>query len=254
MTISSCKMYALPASHPCAAVEKALQMKGIAFDRVDLLPLSQVLVGPLLWRGTTVPGVVIDGERLVGSRTIIHRLDELAPEPRLVPAEGELRTRVLDVERWGDEVLQDAVRRILDAGWVRAPKSLEGFAGDAKLPLPRPLLRPALAPTAKLMAIKNSAKDERARADVQELPAHMSRIDEWIGEGVLGGEQPNAADLQVGSSLRLLSTVADVRALIEGHEGARLRDLFGPPQAGEIPAGTLPSEWIPAPAPAAVGD
>ena len=253
MTVGSCKLYALPASHPCAAVEKALQMKGIAFDRVDLLPLTQVLVGPLRWRGTTVPGLVIDGERIVGSRTIIHRLDELAPEPSLLPTDAALRTRVLDVERWGDEVLQDAVRRILDAGWVRAPKSLESFAGDAKLPLPRALLRPALGPTAKLMVLKND-KHERAREDVRELPAHLDRIDEWIAEGVLGGAEPNAADLQVGSSLRLLSTMGDMLPLIESHEGARLRDLFGPPQPGDIPAGTLPADWIPAPAPAAVVD
>ncbi len=49
------------------------------------------------------------------------------------------------------------------------------------------------------------------------LPAQLEHIDAWIADGVLGGEQPNAADLQIGSSIRLLMTVADVRPLIEGH-------------------------------------
>src|SRR6476660_7786442 len=33
------KLYALPASHPCAAVEVALRCKGIEYERVDWLPM-----------------------------------------------------------------------------------------------------------------------------------------------------------------------------------------------------------------------
>ncbi len=87
------KLYALPASHPCMAVETALGLKGIGFDRVDLPPGSQLLVGPLRYGGTTVPGMRIDGEKLVGSRAIMRRLDELAPDPPLLPPPGESATR-----------------------------------------------------------------------------------------------------------------------------------------------------------------
>ena len=82
MPASAPKLYVVPASHPCAAVEAALELKGIDYKRVELLPLSQVLVGPLLYGGVTVPGMRVDGERLAGSRAIMHRIDELAPEPR----------------------------------------------------------------------------------------------------------------------------------------------------------------------------
>ena len=34
------KLYVVPGSHPCAAVEAALELKGIAFDRVELLPVA----------------------------------------------------------------------------------------------------------------------------------------------------------------------------------------------------------------------
>src|SRR5581483_7574802 len=114
---------------------------------------------------------------------------------------------------------------------------------DAKLPLPTAMLRPALPLTARMMALRNHAGDEAARADVAELPNQLTRIDEWIGEGVLGGERPNAADLQVGCSLRLLMTIGDVRPLIEGRAAARLVAYF-PPVDGEIPAGVLPAEWF----------
>ncbi len=101
------KLYVQPASHPCAAVEAALALKSIAYDRVDLLPMSQLLVGPLRYGGKTVPGMRIGGERVAGSRAIMRRLDELAPEPPLLPPPGDpTYARVLETERWGDEVLQ----------------------------------------------------------------------------------------------------------------------------------------------------
>jgi len=104
-------------------------------------------------------------------------------------------------------------------------------------------MRPLMGLTARGMAWRNHATDERAREDVRGLPAQLDRIDGWIGEGLLGGERPNAADLQIGSSIRLLTTLGDVRALIEGRPAAALSRYF-PPQPGEVGAGTLPAEWL----------
>ena len=156
----SIKLYVLPGSHPCAAVEVAMRRKGIPFQQINLLPLVPVAVGPLLYGGNTVPGMRIDGERLVGSRTIMRRLDLLAPEPPLLPADPAERERVLEAERWGDDVFQSVPRRILDAGFLRNSRAMESYAGDVKLPLPRAMLRPALPLTAKLMARRNHAQDE----------------------------------------------------------------------------------------------
>ncbi len=240
------KLYVLPASHPCAAVEEAMRLKGIEFERRDLLPMTQMLIGPLRYGGTTVPGMRIDGEKLVGSRTIMRRLDELAPEPPLLPPPGDERyARVLEAERWGDEVLQSVPRRIIDVAFLRTPLAMESYAGDAKLPLPRVLMRPAMPVTAKLMAYRNKARDETAKADLAALPDQLDRVDRWIAEGVIGGERPNAADLQIGSTIRLLLTFEDLRPLIEARPAARLAQWF-PPMVGQIEAGVLPAEWLPA--------
>jgi glutathione S-transferase len=243
------KLYALPGSHPCAAVEVALRLKSIDYRRIDLLPLAQLAVGPLLYGGNTVPGLKIDKERLAGSRTIMRRLDTLVAEPALLPppADAVARARVLEAERWGDEVLQSVPRRILDAAFLRNAGCMESYAGDTKMPLPRPMLRPALPLTAKLMAKRNKADDAKAKADLVALPAQLDHIDTWIADGVLGGEQPNAADLQIGSSIRLLLTIADIRPMLEDRPLLRLTRWFEP-QAGEVPAGTLPAEWLRAPA------
>lgn len=240
------KLYVLPGSHPCAAVEAALNLKGIAFERVDLLPLGQMLIGPLRYGGTTVPGMRIDGERLVGSRTIMRRLDECRPDPPLLPSPGDPRyARVLEAERWGDEALQSAPRRIIDVAFLRRPQAMASYVGDARLPIPRALMGPAMPVTAKLMAFKNKAKDATARADIAALPGQLDRVDGWIADGLIGGDEPNAADLQIGSTIRLLLSIGDVRPLIEDRPAAQLTKWF-PPMVGEIEAGVLPAEWLPA--------
>jgi glutathione S-transferase len=241
------KLYVLPGSHPCAAVEVAMGLKGIEFDRVDLLPMTQMLIGPLRYGGSTVPGIRLDGEKLVGSRTIMRRLDELEPDPPLLPPPGDERyARVLEAERWGDEVLQSVPRHIMPRAFLRRPAAMESFVGDdVKLPLPRTLLRPSLPLTARLMGIRSRTSDETARADIAALPGQLDRVDRWIEEGLIGGEQPNAADLQIGSTIRLLLSIGDMRPLIEGRPAARLTKWF-PPMVGSIEAGVLPAEWFPA--------
>jgi glutathione S-transferase len=240
------KLYVLPGSHPCAAVEAALRLKGMEFDRVDMIPMTQLLIGPLRYGGSTVPGMRIDGERLVGSRTIMRRLDELAPEPPLLPPPGDERyAPVLEAERWGDEVLQSVPRRLIDVAFLRRPQAMLSYAQGARLPMPGALMKPATPLTAKLMAMLNKARDATARADIAALPGQLDRIDRWIAEGLIGGERPNAADLQIGATIRLFMSIGDVRPLIEGRPAARLANWF-PPMVGEIEAGVLPAEWFPA--------
>ncbi len=186
------KLYALPASHPCAAVAAALRLKRIEFQRIDLLPLTQLIVGPLRYGGHTVPGMRFDGERLVGSRAIMRRLDQLVPDPPLLPAPGSpAYARVLEAERWGDEVLQGVPRRVLDLAFVRRPAAMLSYAADAKLPLPLDAMRPAAPLVARLMARQNGAREEAVRADLAALPAQLQRID---GLDRLGPARRRAAE------------------------------------------------------------
>src|SRR5947209_19607362 len=104
----------------------------------------------------------------------MRRRDALEPKPPLLPARGDLSyARVLEAERGGDEVLQSVPRRIIDAAFLRSPAAMESYAGDARLPLPRPLLRPAMPLAARLMAIRNRARDESACADLAALPGQL---------------------------------------------------------------------------------
>ncbi len=240
-------LYVIPGSHPCAAVEAALERKGITYKRIDLPPIVSAAVGQLVYGARTVPGLVVhDGpigrERISGSREIMRQLDRLAPEPPLLPADPRRRAELLAIEQWGDEELQAAARRISDVLLIRCPSAMASYGAGAHLPIPDALVRPSAPFAARLMARLAGADEQRVRGDVRELPAQLARVDGWIEAGLLGGEEPNAADLQVGSSLRLLSSFADVRPIIAEHRCDELRRYF-PPLAGEIPLGTMPADW-----------
>ena len=66
-----------------------------------------------------------------------------------------------------------------------------------------------------------------------------------MDEGVLGGEQPNAADLQIGAGVRLLGTFEDLEPLLRARACVRLGENGFEPPAGRIPKGTLPRDWVP---------
>jgi glutathione S-transferase len=237
------KLYVIPGSHPCAAVEAALGLKEIPYQRIDWLPVIHRALGRVAYGARTVPGLKLDsGEKLAGSRTIMRRLDELQPEPRLYPA-GD--TRVAEAEAWGDEVLQEVARRLSWAVLKRVPRAAESFTQDANLPVPAWMARPSLPLVTRMSARLNHESDVSTKADLQALPGHLDRIDAWIADGVLGGHRPNAADLQIGASLALLQTLGDVRPLIEGRPCARLAGYLAP-VTGSAPAGVLPPEWLPA--------
>ena len=135
-------LYVVHGSHPCAAVERALEMKGLAFRRIELPPPLHAPVQQVLFRARTVPAArMADGERISGSRAIMRRLDELAPEPRLWPADPERRTLVERAEEWGEEVYQPIARRLLWGALRRSPAALVSYAERLADPAPGPAIR-----------------------------------------------------------------------------------------------------------------
>lgn len=243
-------LYALPASHPCAAIDLALRLKEVPFERVDMLPVVAKLQQRRRFGGSTVPGVVFaDGERVLGSRAIVRALEHRAPEPPLLPLNGRARREVEDAERWGDEVLQPLGRRLTWAALRRRPGLMMSYAERADLPVPAAMARlsaPLMAPAA---ARFNGASDPEVRADLINLDFHLDRADRWVERGTIGGERPNAGDLQIGSGLRLLLTLEDLRPRIDARPCGSMARRWFPDYPGSMPAGVLPREWLQARAP-----
>jgi glutathione S-transferase len=89
------------------------------------------------------------------------------------------------------------------------------------------------------------------RADLINLDFHLDRADRWIAAGAMGASDtaPNAADLQVGSSLRLLLTLEDLAPRIDARACGRLARRWFPDYPGALGAGALPAPWLEARAP-----
>jgi glutathione S-transferase len=234
------RLYVVHGSHPCAAVEKALAIKGLDYKVFEWPPPMQAPMQRIIFGKRTVPGIRINGERISGSRPIMRRLDELVPEPPLLPADPAHRDRVLEAERWGDEVFQPVARELLWAGMVNTPAAMVSYAEHSRLPLPDPAVRLSAPLIARLSRRLNRTSDEVARRDVEALPGQLDQIDGWIADGTIGNaEQPNAADLQIAPTVRLLLTVADIRPLIDGRPCAELARKLFPTADGDMPAGSL---------------
>lgn len=235
------RLFVVHGSHPCNAVMKALELKGLPYKVVELPPAVHAAVAKVVFGRRTVPALTLDGgEKVSGSRAILRRLDELAPEPSLLPADPAAREAVLEAERWGDETFQPVARRLLWTAFARRPEAMAGYQQGTRLPaLPLPVIR-GLAPIITRVEKRlNAATSQAVRRDLEQLPAHLDRIDAWLGEGTLGADPPNAADLQVAATLRLLMTIGDVRPAIEGRPAADLALRIFPDVAGSTPPGVL---------------
>ena len=241
------KLYVIHGSHPAAAVARAMEMKGVPHRVVELLPPLHFAIQRVRFGAPTVPAMRLeDGTKVSGSTAIMRRLEELAPDPPLFPADPAARAEVERAERWGDEDWQAVARRLLWVAFARSRAAMPSYMEHARWRLPAPVVR-ALAPGAILAERKiNDATESRAREDLRALPEHLDRIDAWLAEGVLGGETANAADLQIATSTRLLLTIGDVRPLLAGRpcETHAMR-LFAQ-WDGWVPAGAFPAEWLPA--------
>jgi len=241
------KLYVVHSSHPSETVKKALELKAIPYKLIEMLIPTQALITRLRFPGHTVPALRLDGgEKVQGSRAILRRLDELVADPPLLPHDLAARTAVLDVERWGDEVLQPLARRVVWAALKHRPDAIPSYQEASQLPrLPRPVVRAVAPAVVRIESAINHASDETVRADLRALPGHLDRVDQWIGEGIMGAPAPNAADLQIGASLRLLA-LGDVRPLLAGRPAEELALRLFADFPGEVPAGAYPSGWLPA--------
>jgi glutathione S-transferase len=240
------KLYVIPASHPSMAAELMLQRKGIAYKRRDLITAMHIpIVKAMRFPGRTVPALKWeDGRKVQGTRDISRFLDEVKPEPPLFPADAEKRREVEEAERWGDEHLQSVPRRLAWFALGRDRSDLKGFMQGYKLGIPTSLAVATAGPIIWAEQKINKASADACRADVQRLPELLDKVDELIAHGVIGGDEPNAADYQIGTSVRLLMAFDQLRPLIDGRPAAAFAEKIAPDPGGRVPA-ALPADWIP---------
>ena len=235
----SITVHVLPPSHPCLAVEAALKLKGLEYERVAMQPGEHVdKMAAIYGEGkTTVPGMVVDGEPVHGSRAIYAKLDELSAEPALLAGDA-----VKEAEAWGDRELQDLGRRLPWGAMHFRPEAMGTFGGAEPLDPP--------GTDFAMKYVRASWKYHRITAvklaeDLTGLPEKLDHVDALIAEGTIGGEQPNAADLQIASTLRILLCLDDLAPLMARRPLDELARRLFPDYPGRVPASAFPAGWVP---------
>jgi glutathione S-transferase len=247
----SAKLYAMAHSHPAIAVRLMLDRKGIKAEVWNILPgLHPIVVRAAGFPGRTVPALRIDGERIQGTLDISRRLDGIQPDPPLFPHDPDERTAVEDAERWGHDVLQALARRVFRYAALTSNPIRAWMAGEVVgMPFPR-VAGLAYKPVIVYFAHIVGASGDAVRRDLEQLPALLDRCDELLAAGTIGGEQPNAADFQILTSIRLLLCHTELRPIVERWRCARAALELVPAYPGPIPT-ALPRRWLPAAGPAA---
>jgi glutathione S-transferase len=238
------KLYWLRISHPSQAVRLMLERKGIAYETVDLLPGIHPIQLRLRGFGdTTVPAIKLAGRRIQGSRQIARALEDHRPEPPLYPTDPEARRAVEDAERWGEFVLQPLSRRYFR--WALKKHRPIRRRAIELMGMPAPgLLAELNRPFIGALARKVGSTDESARCDFAQLPVLLDHVDALLAEGVIGGDEPNAADYQIGTSVRVLENFEDFAPLVAGRPAAEHAARILPQRAvrGRLPSVARP-EW-----------
>jgi glutathione S-transferase len=233
-------LHVLPPSHPCMTVRAALHHKQLEYELVEFVPGRHVEPMQEIYGegNSTVPGLLIDGEPVHGSRAILARLEQLAPEPTLYPSAA-----VREAERWGDEELQDLGRRLPWGALHFRPEAMGTFGGGDPLNgAGTDFAIGFLRATWRYHGITAA----RLQEDLAGLPAKLAHVEQLAERGVIGGEQPTAADLQIGATLRVLLTLGDIRPLLEGSAGEAIARRHFAEYPGNVPAGAFPAGWTPA--------
>ncbi|MCB0865846.1 MAG: glutathione S-transferase family protein [Solirubrobacterales bacterium] len=240
------KLHHVPPSHPSRAVEAALVIKGLDFELVDMsdpsAPHTEAMEAIFGEGNGTVPGLTVDGEPVHGSRPIMARIEELAPDPPLFPADRADEVR--EAERWGDDELQQLGRDLAWGALHFRPEQLGVVAGGEPLD-----------PAGTDFAIRyvratwryHGLTAVRIAEDLEGLPEKLDHVDALIADGVIGGETPNAADLQIGSTLRIFDTIGDLAPLLADRPAGDLGERWFPEymRGAVLPAGAFPAGWVP---------
>ena len=244
------RLYVIPGSHACRSAMLMLEHKRVSYRRMDLITLTHPLVGLLGFdaggqtravgsrrtpgirlgdRLGTVPALAAGRERISTNHGIARFLDAHHPDPLLLPADPAQRAAVEEAERWANETLQMEARRLVLSATVRDPEGMCRAGGDCRLGYllyRSERVRRAIIPRIgrQVFAVRPGADGELLAA----LPALLDRVDAWVAQGVLGGEQPNVADLMVAPSLALILYRPDVLSLFAGRPALALVDRLLP--------------------------
>ena len=235
-------LFTIPGSNAAMTARLELRHKGIPYRELELPTyLHKRQLKALGFPRNTVPAMFMGRRRVQGSLEIARELERLRPDPPLFPSDPDQRARVEEIEHWAESEFQQTLRRVLPWAILQDPRQAASFL--TRPPLPPAIAAPVARPLMKRMARSNGADEEAARRTLAELPGLLDRIDAWIAEGVIGGDEPNAADFQIVPTVRSFLVAEQLRPDIAERPVGQLALRLIPEIPGHV-GPMFPESWL----------
>lgn len=128
------KLYQFALCPFCKKVRAGLEVKGIAFDEVEVSPRSKVELPPMPDDAPRKVPVLEVGEDVVWDSTrILAFLDEAFPDTiRLHPVDADAAARTSEIEAWVDETFIESLPPVLYGTWREAAKASQIIAKHSR--------------------------------------------------------------------------------------------------------------------------
>ncbi len=194
------KLYQYEISPFCTKVRRALHFKGLEYTTEEMTPRRILTELGRLNRRKKLPCIRHEDRVVCDSTDIIEYLQELQPEPSLVPETPEARALDRIFEDWGDEVLyffEMYFRFKVDANWPGAWAMLAGkWAGWERL-MARPMVRRQIVARVDAQGLGGKPYEVVCK----EYRSSLQSLEDLLSDGrrFLTGEQLGAGDLSVAS-------------------------------------------------------
>ncbi len=188
----------------CHKVKAGLELKGIAYDRIEVNPMKKKEL-PELPPGAPkkVPVLRLGDRTVCDSTDILAFLDEVEPERTpFIPSDAASAAKAREIERWVDDELTFSMPTVIYGTWGEAVKAAQVTARTSNFgPLQNLAVRAGgsliMHQVAKRILKKRDKTDGRAW-----MNENLDRIEAWLGEDdFLAGDAVSLADAAVHGAL-----------------------------------------------------
>lgn len=191
------RLIQMPFSHNCIKVRRALELKGLAYETLEIRPQDR---RPVIARsGQKLVPALEEGDGCVaGSTAILRYLEQTYPEPSLLPEDRGLEAQCWLMVDWADRAFMELTRRL--AYWQRLHSTPEVLARRFFPEARGPKLWIMMRVARSLLVRRFGLSAWQNEADEAELPkAARLALDRLAGRPRLFGERTTVADVALAS-------------------------------------------------------
>ena len=195
------RLFQIPFSHNCVKARHVLELKGLEYDTVDInpairSPVRKVSDQPL------VPALVDGDHNVAGSTAILLYLEDVYPEPPLLPEDEDERAESLLLVDWADAVFMALTRRLAYSSILSS-----GNLGQLFFPtLPRTVRAPSATLAGVILRLRFGISKRSDRRDIPEAKrAAAVALERLGGRAYLVGDHLTLADVTLAAMVGLSS-------------------------------------------------